>query len=97
MATHTIKTTYSLDVETVRKLEQMARRWNVSKSEALRRAIRAAATEGLPDEGHEAISALDELQRSLRLDAEEAVGWEKAPRLSCSISPVAGAARWRTA
>ena len=81
MATQTIKTTYSLDVETVRKLEQMARRWNVSKSEALRRVIRAAAKEGLPGEGREAIKALDELQRSLGLDAEEAVRWEKAARV----------------
>ena len=77
MATQTIKTTYSLDLETVRKLEQMARRWNVSKSEALRRAIRAAAKEE-PGEGQEAIRALDELQRSLGLDAAEAVRWEKA-------------------
>jgi hypothetical protein len=80
MATQTIKTTYSLDVETVRKLEQMARRWNVSKSEALRWAIRAAAAEGLPGESREAIHALDRLQQSLGLDAEEVVHWEKAAR-----------------
>jgi predicted transcriptional regulator len=86
MATQTIKTTYSLDVETVRKLEQMARRWNVSKSEALRRAIRAAATEGLPGEGREAIEALDELQRSLGLDAEEAVRWGRAARVERQAS-----------
>jgi hypothetical protein len=86
MATQTIKTTYSLDVETVRTLEQMARRWNVSKSEALRRAIRAAAAEGLPGEGREAISALDELQRSLGLDAEESVRWEKAARIERQAS-----------
>lgn len=30
MATATIKSTYSLDVETVRALEGLARRWNVS-------------------------------------------------------------------
>jgi len=42
MATPTVKTTYSLDLETVRTLEALARRWNVS--EALRRAIRATAT-----------------------------------------------------
>ena len=43
MAVTTIKSTYSLDVETVRTLESLARRWNVSKSEVLRRAVRAAA------------------------------------------------------
>ncbi len=86
MATQTIKTTYSLDVETVRKLEQMARRWNVSKSEALRRAIRAAAAEGLPGQGEEAISALDQLQHSLGLSPEEAVRWEKTTRVERQAS-----------
>ena len=38
MAVTTIKSTYSLDVETVRTLETLACRWNVSKSEVLRRA-----------------------------------------------------------
>lgn len=81
MAAHTIKTTYSLDVETVRQLEEMATRWNVSKSEALRRAIWAAAVKGLPGEGQEAISALDELQQSVNLDAKETVRWAKAVRV----------------
>jgi hypothetical protein len=40
MATETIKSTYTLDVDTVRAL---ARRWNVTKSEALRRAMEASA------------------------------------------------------
>jgi hypothetical protein len=39
MATTTVKSTYSLDVDTVRELDAVARRWRVSKSEALRRAI----------------------------------------------------------
>ena len=43
MAIPKIKSTYSLDVETVRTLESLARRWNVSKTEVVRRAIRAAA------------------------------------------------------
>ena len=43
MATPTIKSTYSLDVETVRTLEALAQRWNVSKSKALQRSILAAA------------------------------------------------------
>ena len=80
MATQTIKTTYSLDVETVRKLEAMAHRWNVSKSEALRRAIRAAAQQGLANEGRDALKALDRLQSSLNLGAEAAEQWKKAAR-----------------
>ena len=70
----TIKSTYSLDVETARALDEMARRWNVSKSEALRRAIRAAA-ETLPPEGERAVEALDRLQRSLALDAQAGDAW----------------------
>jgi hypothetical protein len=45
MAIPKIKSTYSLDVETVRTLESLARRWNVSKTEVVRRAIRSAAGE----------------------------------------------------
>jgi hypothetical protein len=71
MATQSVKTTYSLDVETVRTLEDLARRWNVSKSEALRRAIRAssgrAATEELTP-----VEDLDQVQRSLGLTPQNA-------------------------
>ena len=79
MAVPTIKTTYSLDLDTVRTLEQMAKRWKVSKSEALRRAIRLAASQPAP--GIEAgLKALDELQSSLRLSAEKARRWEQRVR-----------------
>ena len=46
MAISTIKSTYSLDVGSVRTLETLAKRWRVSKTEVLRRAIRIAAMEG---------------------------------------------------
>ena len=65
MATTTIKSTYSLDVESVRALEALARRWQVSKSEALRRAIRSESSRQ-PARGGEALEALDQLQASLR-------------------------------
>ena len=79
MATVMIKSTYSLDVETVRRLEAMARRWKVSKSEALRRAIRATAEQACPEEV-DAITALEGLQQSLNLSAEAARRWEKRAR-----------------
>jgi Zn-dependent peptidase ImmA (M78 family) len=79
MAVTTIKTTYSLDVETVEKLEELARRWNVSKSEALRRAIRAA-TKLAPPGAEDAIRALDELQQSLEMSKDLARQWEKRTR-----------------
>lgn len=79
MATPSIKSTYSLDVETVRQLEAMARRWNVSKSEALRRAIRAAASQQ-PPAGQDVLEALQELQDSLGLTGEVAGSWEDGVR-----------------
>ncbi|SRR6266487_264540 len=80
MATQTVKTTYSLDLETVRTLEALARRWNVSKSEALRRAIRATATRQPLEAQRHAVKALDDLQRSLGLDNRASARWQKAAR-----------------
>ncbi len=79
MATQTVKTTYSLDVETLRALEELARRWSTSRSEALRRAIRAswvqADTPSLTP-----IRALDRLQGGLDLGQSAAGRWARAVR-----------------
>lgn len=74
MATTTVKSTYSLDVDTVRALERMARGWRVSKSEALRRAIRAAADQA-SGKGPDGLAALNELQQSMALDPQAAERW----------------------
>ena len=74
-----IKSTYTLDVETVHRLEQMAQRWGVSKSEVLRRAVRAAASESGPAAA-DAVSALDELQQSLRVSRAKAQAWARRNR-----------------
>jgi hypothetical protein len=79
MAIPTVKSTYSLDLETVRTLEELARHWGVSKSEALRRAIRAAAYEWRHEE-NDALKALDELQQSLSLSSEKARAWANQVR-----------------
>ena len=65
MAIPNIKSTYSLDVESVRVLEALAKRWKVSKSEVLRRAIRIAANGDYPARGT-TLEALDQLQSSVR-------------------------------
>ena len=81
MASTTIKATYSLDVETIRELEAISRRWKVSKSEALRRAVHAAArAKGPMGDDVEALRALDELQSSLELTAAGCAEWEAAVR-----------------
>ena len=79
MAEPKIKATYSLDVDTVRELELMAKRLNISKSAALRRAIRLTATLE-PRPGEEQLQALDALQRSLDSSSNELRAWEREAR-----------------
>ena len=92
MATTTVKSTYSLDVETVRALDDMARRWGVSKSEALRRAIRAARP-GASLEKPKALAALDALQRSLKLDSRAAARWAKRSKADRQASSIRSESR----
>ena len=75
MATMTIKSTYSLDPVTVQTIDAMARRLGVSKSEALRRAVRMAAGRNT-----DAIEALDELQRALGLSDGDSRQWTDRSR-----------------
>jgi hypothetical protein len=79
MATPTIKSTYTLDLETIRALEDMAQRLGVSKSEALRRAVRSAAGTGRA-KGNDALQALDRLQKSLNLTPAKARAWVRSAR-----------------
>ena len=74
MATVTVRSTYSLDLDTVRRLEDLARQWNTSKSGALRRAIKVASEQARPA-SNEKLEALDELRRLLALDADSAAEW----------------------
>ena len=69
-----IKSTYTLDVDTIRALEVLAHRWKVSKSEVLRRAIRAASGSA-PAPAAPALAALDQLQRAVRLNPGQAARW----------------------
>jgi len=77
MAVPKVKSTYSLDVETVEALEDLARRWKVSKSEALRKVIRAASVQ---DAGGEPVDALDRAQEAMHLTKDRAREWEHAAR-----------------
>jgi hypothetical protein len=78
MASAMIRSTYALDEETVRRLDNLARQWNVSKSEALRRAIRTAdAMAGSPDDR---LKALDELQASMLVTRTRAQTWVRELR-----------------
>ena len=70
----TIRSTYALDVETVQMLDRLARQWAVSKSEALRRAIRAAAEQGMSAEREAHRFAWRQLQTGVRLTPEASQG-----------------------
>jgi hypothetical protein len=89
-----IKSTYTLDVATVRSLDALARRWKVSKSEALRRAIQAASNT-TPASASSALSALDELQRSAGMSTARAAAWTAAVKNERRAAPARG--RRRTA
>lgn len=71
----TVRSTFALDPATAESLEALARRWDVSKSEALRRAVAAAATVEGADPASDAVAALKELQKSLGLDRRKAKQW----------------------
>lgn len=80
MAIPKIKVTYSLDFDSVRALEELARQWGVSKSEALRRAIHGELHRQ-PQRVDEALHALDKLQASVRSKRIDLATWEQDVRL----------------
>ncbi|MFZ0659238.1 MAG: ribbon-helix-helix protein, CopG family [Candidatus Binataceae bacterium] len=79
MARTSIKSTYALDVETVGKLDRMAARWKVSKSEVLRRAIELVARDQFV-EPPSRLQALDELQKSMGLTRQRTDYWSREVR-----------------
>ncbi|MEO8681897.1 MAG: ribbon-helix-helix protein, CopG family [Vicinamibacterales bacterium] len=72
MALPTVKTTYTVDLETKSALDRLAARWEVSKSEALRRAIRQAAGASRVTDR---LAALDALQRRSGLTRNQVSRW----------------------
>lgn len=91
MAIPKIKATYSLDPETVDLLDRVSRRWGVSKSEALRRAIRASASRAGRDDGR--LAALDRLQRATALDASAVARWARRVRAERNAANVGSTRR----
>ncbi len=72
MATTSVRSTYSLDVETMRRIENLARRWDVSKSEVLRRAVRMADEQTAVSER---VAAFKQLQATVNLTPGKADAW----------------------
>jgi hypothetical protein len=84
----TIRATFALDLETAESIQRLARRWEVSKSEALRRAVSAAAIVERADGASDALSALAELQERLGLDADKAETWIRRIRAERALARV---------
>ncbi len=93
MAIPKIKSTYSLDVETVRTLESLARRWNVSKSEVLRRAIHAAAGEK-SQRVREKLEALRQLQAYVQQRGIDVEAWARETRAERRASSIKRMSVW---
>lgn len=81
MAIPKIKATYSLDEPTVRRLEEIARKWETSKSNALSRLINQGVAEAEDDEVNRKLAALDRYQESMRHLTPDQVGdWQRESR-----------------
>jgi len=78
MARMSIRSTFALDPETADSLDRLAGRWGVSKSEALRRAVAAAAVVEGADAASDAAAALRDLQARLGLDRRKANAWVRS-------------------
>ena len=61
-----------MDMETMRRIDNLARRWDVSKSEVLRRALRIADEQSARSER---VEALKQLQVSMDLSRERVEDW----------------------
>jgi predicted transcriptional regulator len=72
MAVHVVTTTYTVDAETKRVLDELASRWAGSRSEALRRAARqAAGAAGIGDR----LAAFDALQQQAVMTGRRTRRW----------------------
>ncbi len=70
------KATYSLDAASLERLARLSQRWQVSKTEVLRRALTQAAENDEPSPA-ERIAALRELQRMTKESGIDLEKWQK--------------------
>ena len=81
MASITRKFTYSFDLDTAGRVEELAAHWEVSRTEAVRRAIRATADREKP-RNRKALESLRRLwAQPPALTAEETDDWIREIRL----------------
>ena len=73
------KSTYSLDPATLERLTRLAKRWQVSKTEAIRRALTEADKTKQPT-AEQRIAALHALQQSLKKRGVDFEEWQRTIR-----------------
>jgi hypothetical protein len=73
------KATFSLDPVTIERINSLAERWHVSKTEVLRRAVRHA-DERLALDAEERIAAMRKLQESLKAGNVDFAKWKETIR-----------------
>jgi hypothetical protein len=78
-----VSATFSLDPESLKKLTELARSWQVSKSEALRRAILSVASPKPPIRTHKRMAALHSLRKSMRDRGVDFEKWQRELRKLC--------------
>jgi hypothetical protein len=71
-----IKSTFSLDRVTIERIDSLAERWHVSKTEVLRRAVRNA-DERIALDAEERLEAMRKLQESLARRKVDFAKWKK--------------------
>lgn len=74
------ETTYALDASSLATLNHLAQRWQVSKAEALQRALQQAAAREPSASPEERIAALHQLQKDLKDRDVDFDAWQQTIR-----------------
>lgn len=86
MASITKKYTYSFDLDTAGRVEELAAHWEVSRTEAVRRAVHTVSRAEMP-RNRDALDALRSLARHPpSLTDDEVDAWEREIRLERQAS-----------
>lgn len=80
MATMTVRTTFALDVATEHSIQRLAKLWNTSKAEVVRRSVAKAEQEAICKSKPAPLEALKWLQTSGTRTEAEAKSWAEESR-----------------
>jgi len=72
-----IKSTYSLDPISIERIRHLAKRWQISKTEVLRRALQIASENDLAASPETRIAALHRLQKKFREAGVDFGRWKR--------------------